>query len=42
MKEQGKMTDSFIKSLTFLSVMYLTSIFSIALGLDSFNTENDV
>lgn len=36
------MTDSFIKSLTFLSVKYLTSIFSVTPALGNFDTESDV
>lgn len=36
------MADSFVKNMTFLSVRNLTSIFSVALVLDSFDTENDV
>lgn len=41
-KEQGKMADSFIRSLTFLPVRCWTSIFSVALVLDNFDTESDV
>lgn len=36
------MADSSIRSLAFLSIKYLTGIFSVPLGLGSFDTESDV
>lgn len=35
------MTDPSVKSLALLSVKYLTSIFSVTLGLGSFDSESD-
>lgn len=36
------MTHPSVKILAFLSVKYLTSIFSVTLGLGSFDAESDV